>query len=202
MWVWGLNFTTSQFLNFYVYSGAEMMSRDRLKILGAYVLAALIIARVVITPLQHSLQEKKALLNEYQDTYKVRMLSFEKYKGQAKGKNKESSSVDEGFLKSLYSRDILYSELQSDVVEKILGLAGKEGLTLGSYDFAEPTYLKAISEVPVVIRLNGEQKGIVAMLRELDTNDKKLVVRRFDITKNGPYSAQCLMTISAFRLEK
>ena len=178
------------------------MNRERLKVIGFYVLAALIIWRVVITPLQHSLREKKALLNEYQDTYKMRMLSFEKYKEQEKGKNKESALVDEGFLKSLYGRDISYSELQSDVVEKISVLAGKEGLTIMNFDFAEPTSLKAISEVPVVIRLNGEQKGIVALLREMEKDNMKLVVRRFDNTKNGPFSAQCLMTISAFRLEK
>ncbi len=166
-------------------------------------LAALIIARVVIAPLKHSLSDKKAVLEEYEGTYKMRMLSFEKFKTQEMGKNKESTAgVDEGFLKSLYGSDVPYSTLQADVVEKISDLAGKEGLTVLNFEFSEPTSLKTISEVPVVVRLTGEQKGVVALLRELDKSDKKLMVRRLDITKNGPYLSQCVLTVSAFRLEK
>ncbi|MBF0557303.1 MAG: hypothetical protein HQL08_00830 [Nitrospirae bacterium] len=56
------------------------MSREKMKILGFYLLAVLIIGRVVITPLQQSLREKKSILKEYEDTYKMRMISFEKYK--------------------------------------------------------------------------------------------------------------------------
>ncbi|MGD0281199.1 MAG: GspMb/PilO family protein [Dissulfurispiraceae bacterium] len=178
------------------------MSRDRLKIIGFYVLAALIIARVVITPLQHSLRDKKALLKEYEDTYKMRMFSVEKYKAQENEKNKERSPVDEAFLKSLYGADVIYTALQSDVVEKISALAEKQGLTITTFEFSEPTSLKAISEVPVVIRLNGPQKGILALLREMEKDNMKLVIRRFEDTKNGPYTAQCSMNISAFRLEK
>ena len=179
------------------------MSRDRLKVIGFYFLAALIIARVVIMPLQHSLSDKKALLNEYEDAYRMRLLSFEKYKAEEKKKNKESTeaAVDEGFLKSLYGKDVPYSEVQADVVEKISALAEKQGLTIMNYEFAEPTSLKSISEVPVTLRLNGEQKGVVALLREIGKDNMKLVVKRLDNTKTGPYSSQCSITVSAFRLE-
>ena len=180
------------------------MSRDRLKIIGFYVLAALIIARVVIMPLQHSLSEKKTLLNEYEDAYRMRMLSFEKYKALEKEKNKESTAaaVEEGFLKSLYAADIPYSTLQADVVEKISALAEKNGLAIMNFEFAEPTVVKSISEVPVILRVNGEQKGVVALLREIEKDNRKLAVKRFEDTKTGPYSSQCAITISAFRLEK
>ena len=179
------------------------MNRDRLKILGFYVLAALIIARVVITPLQHSLADKKNLLAQYEDTYKMRMLSFEKYKvAQEKEKNKDSATSEEGFLKSVYGRDVPYSELQSEVVEKISALAEKQGLTLLNFEFGEPAPLKSISEVPVVLRVDGVQKGVIALLREMEKDNMKLTVKRFDDTKNGPYSSQCSITVSAFRLEK
>ena len=181
-----------------------VVSRERLKILGFYVLAALIIARVVIAPLQHSLSDKKALLHEYEDTYNMRRLSVEKFKAQEESKNKEgtAAAVEEGFLKSFYGSDVPYTTLQADVVEKITDLAGKEGLTVSSFEFSEPTSLKNISEAPVVMRLNGEQRGVVVLLRELEKSDKKLVVRRLDITKSGPYASQCSLTVSAFRLEK
>ncbi len=147
--------TTTVTITYYL----GVMNRERLKVIGFYVLAALIIARVVISPLQHSLGDKKTLLKEYEDTYKMRMLSFEKYKAeQEKGKNKESTSVDEGLMKSVYGSDIAFSALQADVVEKITALAGKQGLTILNFEFAEPTSLKAISEVPVVIKLNGEER--------------------------------------------
>lgn len=178
------------------------MNRDRLKVLGFYVLAALIIARIVIAPLQHSLQEKKSLLREYEEAYRMRTLSFEKYKEQEAGGHRKDAPDARDFMKSLYGSDIVYSALQSELVEKISEMAAKEGLTLVSFEFAEPTALKAISEVPVVIRVSGEQKSIIALLEDLDRGNMKLVVRRFDNTKNGPYSAQCAMTISAFRLER
>ncbi|MBF0558437.1 MAG: hypothetical protein HQL08_06615 [Nitrospirae bacterium] len=177
------------------------MSRERLQIIGFYVLAALIIARVVIAPLQHSLRDKKTLLKEYQDTYKMRMLSFEKYKAQEKEKSKETG-VEEGFAKSLYDRNVPYSSLQSDLVEKITALAEKQKLTLLSFEFAEPTSLKAVSEAPVTVRVGGEQKGVIALLGELEKDSRKLVVRRFDNTKSGAYGSVTLLTISAFRLEK
>jgi hypothetical protein len=177
------------------------MNRERLKIIGFYVLAALIIARVVITPLQHSLQDKKALLKEYEDTYKMRMLSFERYKAQEQERNKKTTTVEGTFLESLYGKDIPYIVLQSDVIQNISGLAQKQGVTLLSFNFSEPTPLKMVSEVPIVVQLKGEQKGIVALLREMEKENKKLVVRRFEDAKNGP-DFLCTMTVSAFRLEK
>src|SRR5208283_1646699 len=172
------------------------MTRERLKLLGLYVLAVLMILRVVISPLQHSLSEKKELFKEYEDTYRMRMMSVVKYKAQEKEKNKETAAVEEGFLNSLYADDVPYSILQAEVVEKISALAEKQGLTVANFDFAEPTSMKYISDVPVGIRINGEQKGIVALLRALEKDSKKLVVRRFEVTRTGQYSSQCSMTVS------
>ncbi len=179
-----------------------MMSKERLKVIGFYVLAALIIGRVVITPLQHSLNDKKALLDGYEDAYKMRMISFEKYKSQENEKNKEkAAAVETSFLNSLYGQDIPYTDLQADVVQKISDLAEKHKLAVSTFEFSDPTSLKSISEVPVILRMNGEQKGVIALLGEIEKSDKKLIVKRFEVTKNGPYSSQCSLTVSAFRLE-
>jgi len=178
------------------------MNRERLKIIGFYILAAFVIARIMITPLQHSLQEKKNVLKEYEDTYKMRMLSYERYKAQEKGKNRESAGAIEKFLKSLYAGDVPFSTIQSEMVEKISALAEKEGLTLLSFEFPDPVSFKAVSEVPVVVRLNGQQKGVVALLGEIEKDSRTLVVKRFEDSKTGQYASQCVMTISAFRLEK
>ena|SRR5208337_1867868 len=178
------------------------MNRERLKIIGFYILAVFVIARIMITPLQHSLLEKKNVLKEYEDTYKMRMLSYERYKAQEKGKNRESAEAIEKFLKSLYAGDVPFSTIQSEMVEKISALAEKEGLTLLSFEFPDPVSFKAVSEVPVVVRLNGQQKGVVALLGEIEKDSRTLVVKRFEDSKTGQYASQCVMTISAFRLEK
>jgi Tfp pilus assembly protein PilO len=177
------------------------MKREKLKIIGFYALCALMLVRFLIAPLQHSLQEKKSLLKEFTETYKMRTLSLEKYKVQEKETSKKNAVDEDAFLKSLYAKNIPYSTLQSDVVRTISDLAEKQKLTLLSYEFSEPVALKNISEVPIVIRLQGEQKGIVALLRELEKVDKKFVLRRFENAKNGAVSI-CYMTVAAFRMER
>lgn len=58
------------------------MTREKIKIFGFYALAVLILLRVVIVPYQNTIKEKKALLREYEETYRMRAASFERFKGE------------------------------------------------------------------------------------------------------------------------
>jgi hypothetical protein len=176
------------------------MNREKLKIFGFYVLTALLLVRLVIVPYQHTIQEKKDLLKEYGEAYRVKAAAYERFKAEEKAKSPKKNETEDSLLKSAYGKDTPFISIQSEMVRAISGRAEKEGLTVVNFEFPEPTPLKQISEVPVIIRLKGEQKGIVALLKEMEKEEKKLLVERFEDGKSGQ-DFYFNLTVCAYRIE-
>lgn len=84
-------------------------------------------------------------------------------------------------------------------MKDITAFAEKNEITIGSFEFPDPVPFKGISEVPVTLRMKGEQKGIVALLMNMEKWKKRLVVERFEEAKEGPV-VFCTMTVSAYKI--
>jgi len=175
------------------------MTREKIKMLGFYALAALLILRIVIVPLQNNIKEKKSLLREYQDTYRMRLDTYERFKQGEKAKAEKRTDAEDAVLKSAYDKNIPFVDIQTDVVKDISDKAEKAGLTVQNFEFQDVVPLKHISEVPVIIRLKGEQKSLVALLKEMEKGQKKLLIRRFEDGRGGQEFV-CSMTVYAYRI--
>ncbi len=176
------------------------MNKEKLKILGFYVLAALLLVRLVIVPYQHTIQEKKDLLKEYREAYGVKAAAYERFKEEENAKRPKKNETEDSILKSAYGKDAPFISIQSEMVRAVSGTAEKEGLTVVNFEFPDPIPLKHITEVPVIIRLKGEQKGMVALLKEMEKEEKKLLVKRFEDGKSGQ-DFYFNLTVCTYRIE-
>ncbi len=174
------------------------MKREKLKIFGFYALAALLLLRLVIVPYQNTIKEKKALLREYEDTYRMRAASFERFRQEAT-RNIKTTGAEDPLLQSVFGKDIPVISIQSEIVKDITDFAEKNEITIVSFEFPDPIPFKGTSEVPVTLRMKGEQKGLVALLRNMEKWHKRLVVKRFEEAKEGP-AVFCMMTVSAYKI--
>jgi len=176
------------------------MNKEKLKIFGFYGLAALLLFRLVILPYQHTIQGKKDLLKEYGEAYGVKTAAYERFKAEENAKSPKKNEKEDALLKSVYGKNTPFISIQSEMVRGISGRAEKEGLTVVNFEFPDPVPLKHISEVPVIIRLKGEQKGMVVLLKGMEKEEKKLLVKRFEDGKSGQ-DFYFNLTVCAYRLE-
>jgi Tfp pilus assembly protein PilO len=175
------------------------MNREKFKVFGFYALAALLILRLVIVPWQNNIKEKKALLKEYQETYRMKLEAYDRFMQGEKTKGVKRNVPEDAILKSAYDRNTPFVDIQTEVVKEISDKAEKNGLMVQNFEFQDVVPLKHISEAPVIIRLKGEQKGVVALLKEIEKGQKKLLIRRFEDGRGGQ-DFFCSMTVYAYRI--
>lgn len=176
------------------------MNREGIKIAGIYILGILLILRLAVVPLYGSVKAKKALLNEYKETYRMKVLALQRYKSEKKAV--DIKPVDkETALKAVYPKDEAYPSIQSDFLSKIIGAAEKNGMTVMNFELPDISPSKNISEVPVIIRLKGTPGAFNALLKDMDGWDKKMRFRQFEVSKSGQDNVFTLL-VSIFRIER
>lgn len=181
----------------------EITSGINLKTAGLYLVAILVIFRFILLPLDSSINNRAVLLNEHTETYRARLAMLERQGGQArvKGKNKASEEEDKKVIESLYPKDLPYTVIQSEMLMELMKEAEKEGLTVFNFELAEIAPGEALSEVSVVLRLNGFPQELIKFMGLLEKLPKKISLRAFQADKNA---AQFLftLTLTAYRVER
>ena len=179
---------------------AEIPPKEQIqmKMIGIYIIVILILLRFLIYPLHAAIQEKKTLLRDLQETYQI------KSQVQARQKRDQGEKTLLGknaLLPHLYDKGMIYSNMQSEIVEQIINIAGKKGLTVINFEMLEPMVGKGVSEVPILVRLKGSFGPFIETLETIEKSEKVLSVRSMEITKSGQDQVFSL-TLSAFRLER
>jgi hypothetical protein len=179
---------------------AETSQRERMqmRMIGIYVVVILALIRFLVYPLHAALQEKKTLLGERVETYRL--------KGQVQERQRwddaEKTVIDKGaLLPLLYEKGTSHSHIQTDVLERLINVAEKKGLTVLNFEMLQPSAGKAISEVPVLIRLRGAPGSFIEILETIEKDEKALSVKSMEITR-GDQDQLFSLTVSAFRLER
>lgn len=173
----------------------------QIKVVGIYVIIILALLRFLIFPLQGTIQEKKAVLGEQQETYNLKYRVFERQReNQGVKTGKEPAVEKEALLSHLYAKGVSNSSIYSDVLEQVTKLAEKKGLTVISFETLEPVAGKNISEVPILVRLKGQPGPFIEVLDTIEKSGKVLSIRSTEISKSGQDQVFSL-TISAFRVE-
>jgi len=173
----------------------------QIKVVGIYVIIILALLRFLIFPLHGTIQEKRAVLGEQQETYNLKYQVFERQReNQGVKTGRERGVQEEVLLPHLYGKGVSNSYIYSDVLEQVTKLAEKKGLTVVSFETLEPVSGKNISEVPILVRLKGQPGPFIEVLDTIEKSGKVLSIRSMEITKVGQDQFFSL-TISAFRVE-
>jgi hypothetical protein len=170
----------------------------QIKVIGVYVIVTLILLRFLIYPLHVAIQEKKTFLPDLYETYRIKSQVQERQK---RDQGEKTLLGKDALLPHLYDKGIIYSNIQSEIIEQIIDIAGKKGLTVLNFEMLEPGVGKGVSEVPILVRLKGPPGPFIETLETIEKSEKVLGTRSMEITKSGQDQVFSL-TLSAFRLEK
>lgn len=169
-----------------------------IKKIGIYLIIILALLRFLIYPLHASLQEKKVLLGEWFESYRLKSRVFEK---QREDQGEKSAVERSALFPHLYDKGIPYSDMQVEVLEQLQKLAEKNGLNILNFEILEPIVGKGISEVPILIRLRGQPGPFIEILKAIEKSERALSFRSMEISRSDP-DLNFSLTISSFRLEK
>ena len=179
---------------------AENLKQKNIEIkrIGIYIIIILALIRFLIYPLHASLREKKVLLGEWNENYRIKSQVLEK---QRENLGEKTVLKKDALFPYLYDKGVPNSYIQSDVLEQVTKLAEKKGLTVLNFEMLEPVAGKGISEVPVLIRLKGKPGGFIEILKAIEMGKKILSVKSMEINRADPDFTFSL-TLSAFRVER
>jgi len=169
-----------------------------IRVIGIYIVIILAIVRFLIYPLQDTLREKKILLNEWYETYRIKAEAH----GRQERDQRKMDILDRSLLfPHLYDKEVPISLIHSDILEQAIELAEKRGMTIINFEMLTPMIGKGWSEVPILIRFKGQMVPFIETLEVLQNSEKLLNVRSMEISASGQEQV-FLLTLSAFRLER
>lgn len=171
--------------------------QKQIRAIGLYLIVLLALLRFLIYPLHAAVEQKKVIMGEQRESYrlKYRILESER-QGQAR-----KAVVDEKAVSPhLYDKTLACSYIQADILEQLLKLAEEKGLTVLNFEMMEPIIGKTVSEAPVLIRLSGQSGAFIEVLQAIETGKKALSVKSLEITRTRE-DLRFSLTLSAFRVE-
>lgn len=173
--------------------------KKELKIIGLYVVIILTFLRFIAYPLYGAVGAKKTAFDDYYATYVLKYRLLENSKTQQKGK----PVVDKkGLANSFYTKDVRFSNIQADVIETLIKLAEKKGLMVLDFEILEPAAGKNVSEIPVLLRLQGKIIDFIDILKSIEKADKTLSVKSLEINRAAGQDLRYFLTVTVFRVER
>jgi hypothetical protein len=174
------------------------LSNTEIKRLGLYLVLLLVLLRFLILPLYGSVKEKKVLWGEVVERYQLKAQLAER----RQETGAEKRVVDKGaLLPYVYDKAMKASLIQSEVLEELIKLAEKKGLTVLNFEMMEPPAGKGLTELSVLIRLKGQPKLFFEMLKDMEKQEKILNIKSLEINRFGQEMAYAV-TLSIFKVEK
>ncbi|HIJ59503.1 MAG TPA: hypothetical protein HPP56_02640 [Nitrospirae bacterium] len=171
------------------------MNRQEIRKIAIYLILILAIIRFLIVPQASALKEKQELFQEIKETYEAKLILLQRNQGQ---EIPEKTSFDED---SIYDKGVSYTDIQTELLQNVLSIVEREGLSLVNYEMPEATPSKILTDVPVIIRLKGKPQAFNNFLFELLRYDKKIKFRQFETIKQEPDNT-FNFTLITFRAEK
>jgi len=176
------------------------MINTQTKTLLVLFLFIIVMLKFLIAPLVHAVDDKKALLGMAIESYRSRSMTLRAYKA-TRSINAADEMNKNLLLKSVYEKRIPFIAIQVDVLQNLLDAAEKERLTVLNFEFPEVMPDKEISEVPVLVRLKGPHKAVIALLQAIEANRMALKCKQFE-GQNSNQDFLISMLVTAFRMER
>jgi len=146
---------------------------------GVYLILILAVFRLFIYPLNAALNDKKAILADQRQTFlmKSRLLDRARMTEDA-DTGRESRKIQA----VLYSSGARLSEIQAEMLADLSRCAAAKGLKVAGFETPEPATAGKFSEITVVMRLSGDARSCVELLKDIRDNKKTLIVKTMEIS--------------------
>ncbi len=177
-----------------------MFKREKLRIIGIYLIIILSLFIFILSPLSNSVEDKKTLLNEYLETYGTKAMLMQRKIQINKTLGKSISERERELLASLFPKDSLVSEIQIKTLKAITKSVEKHGLELVNFQFPENAVSKDLGEVSIIVNIRGIPKAIIGLLKEINQMNMITDVKNLKITsKRKQYTVR--LTLTNYRIE-
>lgn len=173
----------------------------RLKAVGLYFIAILVVIRFILLPLNSNVKNRETLLNEHIETYTTKAALLQKQGSADAGRVQASPEEEKRVIESLYPVSYQYAVIQAEMLTALMKEAEKDGLSVSNFEMSEISSGEILSEVPVVLRLSGNAKDMLKYLKQLDRMPKKTDIKTIEISRNGD-QYNFTLTFTAYRVEK
>ena len=178
----------------------QIMEQKTFKVIGLYAVIILALVRFVVYPLHDAGAKKQVLFTDLYETYQLKVQHSTR-QGLNKDKPVNVRTGKEVVGRSLYEKVMPFSAIQADVLENIIKIAEKNGLTVQNFEMQEPTTGTVISDVPVLIRLTGKPEHQIKLIKTVLSDERIMLMKSLDMSKTGK-DITLAMTMVAFRMEK
>lgn len=177
----------------------SFFKRERLRIMGIYLIIILVFLRFVLWPLSSSVEDKTNLLDEYLETYRTMAMLVQRKKSGDDTIDKSDTGQKKKLIASLYPKDSRISEIQPETIRAVLEIAEMNDLSVINFQLPDATISKDLSEVSIVIRLSGMPKAIINLLKEINQMEKLTDVRILQLIKSNQLTL--ILTLTRYRIE-
>ena len=175
--------------------------QKRIRIIGIYLVFALVLIRFLVYPLQGVTSRQKAVFAEQYDAYQMKQSLMAKHIAQPRLKAK--SFVDKTNINSyFYEKGKNLSYIQAEVLESLITYAQNKSLTVLNFELPEVVMGKEISEAPVLIRVSGKSEALIGLLRMIGEQKRVLNLKSIEFTRRDEENMNLSITLSAFRLDR
>lgn len=177
---------------------AEIKRQQVIRVFGLYFVIILALVRFLIYPLNTSVAGKKTDFTAQYESYKLKHHLLQRQESEYGSK----PVVDKTALfPRVYEKRAGYFDIQNDILDEIKKFNENNGLTIVNYELPEPVIGKNISEVFVVLRLQGKMLDFIETLKIIENGMRFFRVKVMDIRRSGKDLSYTL-TITALRVEK
>jgi hypothetical protein len=181
---------------------AKTTRQQAIREMGVYIVIILALVRFLVYPLHGAATAKKADLAEQRQSYSLKSRLLERREAEDRARPVLVDADAKGALfPGVYEKGVGYFDIQADMVDIIVKFTEAKGMVITNFEFPEPVFGKNVTEIPVVLRLQGKMLDFIEILKIIENNERLLKVKAVEINNRGKEYGYSL-TITAFRVEK
>ncbi|MBF0337030.1 MAG: hypothetical protein HQL05_04290 [Nitrospirae bacterium] len=142
--------------------------------------------------MHRKIEEKRGLLSELQATYTSKQQLMRRYMSLDAGAD---PAIEQELATLLYPRDANRTEIQTDLVRAVTGLAEKRALNVLNFQLLEDTQEAVLSDASVLIRVSGQIRAAIELLKDILEVRPILTVKDVEISGSGnTYTVKLIVT--------
>ncbi|MBV6341978.1 GspMb/PilO family protein [Candidatus Magnetobacterium casense] len=142
--------------------------------------------------MHRKIEEKRGLLSELQAVYDSKQQLMRRYMSLDTGAD---PALEQELATLLYPRDANRTEIQTDLVRAVTGLAEKRALNVLNFQLLEDTQEAVLSDASVLIRVSGQIRAAIELLKDILEARPILTVKDVEISGSGnTYTVKLIVT--------
>ncbi|MBF0607035.1 MAG: GspMb/PilO family protein [Candidatus Magnetobacterium sp. LHC-1] len=142
--------------------------------------------------MHRKIEEKRGLLSELQAVYDSKQQLMRRYMSLDAGAD---PALEQELATLLYPRDANRTEIQTDLVRAVTGLAEKRALNVLNFQLLEDTQEAVLSDASVLIRVSGQIRAAIELLKDILEARPILTVKDVEISGSGnTYTVKLIVT--------